>query len=305
MEPQEIDLIRDAALQIEGKDLETAYRLMSLAHKHRPHGNLIKNKKESYKKQIQINNGPTNVHFGVHKTATTFIQENLECITDNQFQYTKLDNFREKIKTSGYLNYLNTLDWKKMTLISDENMIGGNGTILTGSLYPDFRKRAERFLFPFKNRDLINVFISIRPITSFLPSQYCEYLRWHAYMPYEKFTAKTTVTKLKWIDVLHDTIRHNSDLKFHIFDFSNFGKNKEILLSKLSFGLMQQCNRSIQPSRASFTHREIWSLSHQSHASTSDQKFDPHTPEEKRLSALNYQQDIEGLAGFDNVHITQ
>ena len=70
-------------------------------------------------------------------------------------------------------------------------MIGDNGTILTGRLYPNLKSNINKFINPFKNRKLVNIFISIRQMTSFLPSTYCEYLRWNKYISYNNFTSKT------------------------------------------------------------------------------------------------------------------
>jgi hypothetical protein len=301
----EVEIVRDAALSIEDTDLEMAYQLMCLANRYRPQGNFIKRKKDHYKQGLQIDNGPVNIHLGAHKTATTYIQENLELVNDSHFQYTQLDVFREKTKGKKYFNYLNSLDWTKNTLISDENIIGDNGTILTGSLYPDFKRNSDKILSHLKNRELINLFISIRPFTAFLPSQYCEYLRWNKYLSYRDFTAKTDVAELKWIDVLHDTIQHNKDLTFHIFDFCYFSKNKNTLLSHLSVGYKKTCDSSIQPSRASLTYKELCNLSNHADYSASEAKFDPHSAEEKRLSALHYQQDIGRLAELPNATMIQ
>ena len=103
------------------------------------------------------------MHFGVHKTGTTYIKENLEKIVDPAFHYTKLKDFRKLRRGGRYLAYLKTLDYEKRIVISDENMIGSNRTILSsGFLYPDLKSKINTFINPFKNRHLVNIFISIR-----------------------------------------------------------------------------------------------------------------------------------------------
>ncbi len=303
MEQNEVNLVRDAALLIEDVNLELAYDLMCLAGKYRSDGQFIKNKIHQYKKKLQVNNGLVNIHFGVHKTATTYIQKNLELITDKNFHYNKLSKFRKGIKSLGYLGYLRSLDWNKKVVISDENMIGNKGTILTGALYPNFKTNINKYLFPFNNRDLVNVFLSIRPMTSFLPSLYCEYLRWNKYISYKDFTSKVDVNKLSWFDVLHEGISCNKDLNFYIFDFCKFDESKHYLLNKLSFGLKSHCDQSIKRSRASFTYREISRLSNGGFFSDSDKKFDPHTEEEKKISLINYENDFAELIKYSNVII--
>ena len=96
------------------------YRLMRLAQKCNPNLSFINRKINQYEeKLIQVNNGLVNIHFGVHKTATTYIQENLELIIDQKFHYTQLDEFRKSLKELGYPGYLRSLDWSKKIVISD------------------------------------------------------------------------------------------------------------------------------------------------------------------------------------------
>ena len=251
----------------------------------------------------QIENGPVNIHFGVHKTATTFLQDNLCLIDDPTFQYTPLKKFREIIRRSSYLDYLGTLDWSRNVLISDENMIGGNGTILSGKLYPEFAVRAARHLEPFKKRSLINVYITIRPMTSFLPSQYCEYLRRNKYLSYEDYTKKVKITKMSWFNVLNEFIEENEDLNITVFDFNYFVDYKHLWLKELSFGLGQEFDENINPSRSSFTYQELNELSDGEYGSNSSEKFDPHSAEEKRLSKETYCRDLDFLKSMPNVTI--
>lgn len=297
----EIDLIRDVALSIEDLDIDAAYKLMRLAQKYRPQGNYIGEKVNEYQNKLQIDNGSVNLHFGLHKTATTYIQENLEQIDNPAFHYTKLDEFRLLLKKQGYYKYLKSLDFNKRILISDENLIGGNGTALSGSLYPDLSSRINKILYPYKNRELLTIYISIRPITSFLPSQYCEYLRWNKYISYDDFTRKINVSKVLWTDVLKETLIFNNDLQFNIFNFEKFNEGKNELLEKLSFGIKNKCDQTIKPSRESFTYKELSNLSNGTLSYESNSKFDPHTKEEKEASMLNYRSDIFELAKYSNV----
>ena len=251
--------------------------------------------------ESKFNNGLVNIHFGVHKTATTYIQQNLEKICDPTFSYCKLADFRKFRREKGYLGFLNILDYEKKNVISDENMIGDNGTILTGRLYPNLKSNINKFINPFKNRKLVNIFISIRQMTSFLPSTYCEYLRWNKYISYNNFTSKTSVQNLRWMDVLSDTIIFNDDINFYLFDFTHFSEKKNSLLSKLSFEFMTDCSPSVKRSRSSFTNKEIYQLSEGKSLCMDDKKFDPHTEAEKDLSAKIYKDDLETLSKLPNV----
>ena len=302
MQSKEIDLIRDVALSIEDINLVAAYNLLCLAQKYRPNGPQIKEKIKAYLKELQVDNGPVNIHLGVHKTATTYIQQNLEQIVDPTFHYTKLNEFRLFIKRHGYIKYLKSLDFTQQVVISDENLIGGNKTALKGSLYLNLSSNVNNLLLPLKNRELLKIYI---PMTTFLPSQYCEYLRHNTYIPYDRFIKKMNIATLSWSDILNETMLSNDDISFTIFNFENFSTSKDKLLKELSFGLKTQCDATIKPSRVSLTYRELSQMSNGALTNLSDSKFDPHTKEEKEASMINYQSDLLKLSQYKNVTLLQ
>lgn len=53
VDQKHVDLIRDAALRIEGQDLQMAYELMTLAHAGRPSGRFILAKMQQYERRLQ------------------------------------------------------------------------------------------------------------------------------------------------------------------------------------------------------------------------------------------------------------
>ncbi len=302
MNNYEIDLLRDTAILLEDTNIEAAYHLMKTAHKHRSNGPMINKKIASYKQQLQVDNGLLNIHLGAHKTATTYLQEHLASITDPSFYYADLQALRKAIKHTGFFNFISTFDWNKSTVISDENLIGKNNTILTGQLYPYFMEYTDKYLSPFKNRDLINIFITIRPMTEFIPSQYCEYLRKNSYMHYQDFVSHIHVPTHSWHRVLHKTVTANPDISFKLFDFTKFAECKDSLIKELSFNNLPTCNKTILPSRPSFTYQEISILSKGTVNFDSTEKFSPHTDEEKQLSLETYQKDIQALAQYPNIN---
>jgi len=84
---KDIDTLRDIALTLEMQgDFIRALKLMEVASKHRPGGNLISRKIIEYHRKIQLNHyvpidypkfKTCHLHIGVHKTATTYLQEHL------------------------------------------------------------------------------------------------------------------------------------------------------------------------------------------------------------------------------------
>ncbi len=306
MRPNEIDTIRDAALFLEDKNIELAYELMSIAGKYRPKGQFIKNKISEYKPLVKLNNSFINIHLGVHKTATTFIQENLDLINDPEFYYINLDKFREIRQKLGYYPFLRTIDWSKYIYVtlSDENLVGSNGTILTGKLYPQFGTLLDRYLRPFKNREKIKIFISIRPMVYFVPSQYCEYLRWNDFISYIEFTKQVEVHKMSWQDTLLRPIKEQSDITFYIFDFLKFKSSGLKLFQLLSFNKGVSFSQLVKPSRESFSNKYLFDLSGgDCFYKENDHKFSPHSKYEKKQSLEQYSQDLAKLKELSNVSI--
>lgn len=303
MKYYEINLIRDAALKLENVDTLTALRLMELAQTQRAQGSLINQKIDEYRTQLQVDNNEVNLHLGVHKTATTFLQEHLIQLDNPDFQYTGLKKFRSAKRNLGYFGYLHSLDWGKKTLISDENLIGGNGTLLSGRLYPSFHKTVDECLSGFKNRSLVTVYITIRPMTSFVPSQYCEHLRWSPYISYDEFTSRVDVKNLSWYEVLSEGIRAHSDIRFEIYDFRNFSDYKTQLLKRLSFELFDEFDPSITPSRESFGYEELVKLSEGKFSTRFEGKFNPHSPSDHEASLERYVDDLRKFESLNNVTV--
>lgn len=303
MNKTEIQLLVDSAIRLENVNLDVAIDLMRLAHRQIPNNRAIIQKLKEYESSSLINNGDIHIHFGVHKTATTYIQNQLELIIDPKLHYTNLKKFRKFLKNYGYVNYIKSFSNDSKVVISDENMIGNTGTVLTGTLYPKFKNNVQHFIKPFLNKKRIKIFITIRPMTSFLPSEYCEYLRWNPFITYEKYTSQIHILELNWFDVISESIIANPDIEFYILNFTNFSSNKNTFLKTLSFGFLEECSDEIPISRKSFSYSELHKLSNRKSYFESQDKFDPHSEEEKALSLINFQNDIDRLQGLKNVKI--
>lgn len=308
MNVKQIDLIRDAALKLEKIDLEMSYHLMKLAKEYRPNGKLINKKTSILEKKLLIDNGDLNIHLGVHKTASTFIQENIALSNKNgELYYTPLSNFRKKRYETSFINYLQTVDWSKKVLISDENLIGGNSSVYkTGYPYPDINKKTSDILKFFKNKELIKVFITIRPMSDFIPSQYCEYLRYNKYVDFDTFIKKCNkIEDLSWYDCLAKLIQENNDITFEIFDFEYLKNDMTIALKKLSFNNVNTVNESVKKSRSSFTFHDLYEMnpSLSNDYKNNYNKFNPFNESIKTNSKKTYFNDLEKIKKFPNVKL--
>lgn len=141
------------------------------------------------------------LHLGVHKTATTHLQQILQknCGGQEKFVYVDTESFRKaftqanrfvdnryatQIKT--YLNTLYTAKSKRL-LISEENIIG-EAKDMFGSqcLYPRAAQRLEKLSYFVTRFENSTIWLSIRSLDTFLPSLYSEYLRHWPYRPFDQ-----------------------------------------------------------------------------------------------------------------------
>ncbi|CAA0124417.1 Uncharacterised protein [BD1-7 clade bacterium] len=139
------------------------------------------------------------LHLGVHKTATTHLQQVLSINRGKQEEFVYIDNdsFRESFThanrfvddrhaeaINAYLKTFVALKSKRV-LISEENIIGEPKDIFgSKDLYPRAAERLAKLGEFVSGFDTHTIWLSVRSMDTFLPSIYCEYLR---HWPYKSF----------------------------------------------------------------------------------------------------------------------
>ncbi|MGL6260694.1 hypothetical protein [Vibrio sp. WXL210] len=266
-----------------------------------------------------------NIHFGVHKTATTYLQGQLKQsqvkLLDNSVEYVDFPNNRKKL-TSKFFGLVPTLKREDIVdgvqvdniIISEENLIGGVDTPLSGTLYPNLKSNVERMLSIFRH-DTVRVFITIRSFDGFLASLYCEYLRHYKFLSFDEYIQKMDLENLSWFECFKGLIKANPDVEFVVFDFSNFRIRKSMFLEQLSFGCLGEFSPSIPVSRSSITHEAISFLSKFPERSRDvlrkmeasgyifGEKYMPFDDEQRALFSTRLENDIKMLSKLDNVSV--
>lgn len=139
------------------------------------------------------------LHLGLHKTATTSLQEFLQANSGKLLQrgvrYIPLQRMRndvtplfcslDKNRRQKLANFLQEID-KETVLLSDENLIGAPGEISKGSLYSFARNRVETFCEDMREAR-ITLFLTLRDPHLFLSSMYSEYLRHNDFIRFDQF----------------------------------------------------------------------------------------------------------------------
>ena len=139
------------------------------------------------------------VHLGLHKTATTSLQEflaaNARPLLAGGASYPKLNRMRSDLTPlicsmakgdrAALQRFVDKVR-QPVLLLSDENILGAPGDILGGALYPFAENRIRKLCDQF-DRLPIALFVTLRAPAAFLGSMYCEYLRHNPYLRFEDY----------------------------------------------------------------------------------------------------------------------
>ncbi len=173
------------------------------------------------------------IHLGLHKTATTSLQEFLNDQSARMIQkgvrYIPLQRMRtdvtplfctlEKGKRTKLSKFLEEIEHETV-LLSDENLIGTPGELTTGGLYPYARNRVELFCETQKN-SRITLFLTLREPHFFLTSMYSEYLRHNEFVPFAQYIAGFNVQEFSYRKIFGWLLRLPSNTKVRIIPFEN------------------------------------------------------------------------------------
>ncbi|WP_221793734.1 hypothetical protein [Oceanobacter mangrovi] len=299
----DIATMKDIFLLLEEKHPTAAYDLLKIIQKNRPNSPLIQTR-------LSIDSLPDaasrhyNIHIGIHKTATTFLQQQLEISFKNdlEIKYIPLNQLRNWRKKKGFYFILEHLQGYKKSIISDENIIGSAAMIKSGQLYTKVFSQVSRYINS-TGKNNTTVFISLRSYHAFLTSIYCEYLRHNPFIRFSIYIQKIIPDTISWYEVFSPLIFKYPEVEFQIFNFDNFEKNKTTLLKNISFGQVSEFSPDIPVSRATFSEYEIAQLSGDKEfiESASHSRFQPFSEQEIADGKARFQQDLERFAELPNV----
>jgi hypothetical protein len=139
------------------------------------------------------------IHLGLHKTATTslqeFLQGNAGKLLRRGVRYIPLQRMRtdvtplfwsvDKSRRAKLTELLDAID-QETVLLSDENLIGTPGELTQGGLYTYAGNRVRTFCEDMKD-SRITLFLTLREPHLFLTSMYSEYLRHNDFVSFEQF----------------------------------------------------------------------------------------------------------------------
>lgn len=173
------------------------------------------------------------LHLGLHKTATTalqeFLQKNSANLLHHDVRFIPLQRMRadvtpllatvDKARRSKLFALLESFPNKRI-LLSDENILGNPGDIMSGALYPFARNRVETFCEEAGSRP-VHLFLTLREPGAFLTSMYCEFIRHNEFLPFEEYIAQFDVDGFSYAQVFRWLKRLPKNARVHVIPFES------------------------------------------------------------------------------------
>ena len=164
------------------------------------------------------------LHIGLHKTATTAIQDFLESqqvqLEGRGVRYISRAQWRSENRPGPAKRLANQVKTgaSETLLLSEENLIGTPREFAEGGVYPESRKRLYALLSQVGNIP-VDIIIVFRDPCRFLVSIYCEYVRNNHFMPFAEFIARHDVERFSWRRVFSWLYETPSNVRVHGLPF--------------------------------------------------------------------------------------
>jgi len=226
------------------------------------------------------------LHLGVHKTATTYIQDSLKRsiakLDAHRIGYVPLEEMRKTVtpnirrKTaelrSAVAGILARFQGYDTLILSDENIAGGvNDPLQHNALYPNSRGNLERLLENLGGHQ-IEVYIALRSYDSFLASMYSEVLRHHPFVTFYEYTATLSGDDVSWHPIIQDLTKVVNPSQMILWDFADFRQiGDQIFDSMLGAPLAAELDRPTGSVRDSLSAKAIAALTALRHALSNEE----------------------------------
>jgi mRNA-degrading endonuclease YafQ of YafQ-DinJ toxin-antitoxin module len=202
------------------------------------------------------------IHLGAHKTASTFIQEQLRYnkdtlknegiyyvplwVTRGQFlqKFHAIVKNEDNVDNDVYTELRRqifkevevTVPQSKLhtIIISDENILGGLGLLArTGEMYTNIEKRISIVKRIFDG-DNVKIFFSIRDYNSFYASAYSEAFRSSDYRKdFESFTNHLKILNNSWLNIINCLSNNFDKENIWLWKYEDFKNNEHTIIKKI------------------------------------------------------------------------
>ena len=182
------------------------------------------------------------LHLGLHKTASSHLQTLLQ-MSSGRFpestEYIPNPIVRQNLtfeynakKACAFFESVASLDAKNI-IISEENICGHSyGFFHNTEFYADLEKHLDRLDFLNDMFDTIDIWVSIRDQATFIPSIYCEALRWGKFQGLDKLLAGNF--HQSWVPVIKTISSAFEKARVRVLLYENYHENLPELFEALT-----------------------------------------------------------------------
>jgi len=271
------------------------------------------------------------LHLGVHKTASTHLQRVLSDTfrDDDRVMYIGPSEFRKFTKWKKGENCFD-VDYSRAYLeknssvaenliLSEENICGDTFDAFDNDrLYENISQRLNSLSEFFNAFEEIEIFVTIRNPATYLPSVYCEALRWRAYRPFsDLYHGKHNQS---WVPVIKDILQALPGRKINVMAYENYREDLTNIL-KMMGAVTPVALKSERVVRPSFVSRSIKVMEPISRyipkriqpqflfivdfflRKVDAKKFQPFSRDEVDVLSTRYRRDIEELSQLTNINL--
>ncbi|KAA9130266.1 hypothetical protein F3N42_13080 [Marinihelvus fidelis] len=181
------------------------------------------------------------LHIGLHKTATTSIQDYLQAnqaalaaagvgyVGRKQWRAGAAPGKHSGQRLKGWMASCK----EPVLMLSEENLIGVPRDFSVGRVYPRARKRI-RSLLGVTGELPVDLVLVLRNPARFLVSIYCEYVRNNHYVPVESFLGQHDLREFSWRQVFDWLTDLPEQVRVHLIPFEpEFGGGVDRIVGQL------------------------------------------------------------------------
>lgn len=201
------------------------------------------------------------LHVGVHKTATTYLQQyllqNHGTLAQEGLAYWPMENIRAQFKLAwdqqmqdrhsrrkrlgtrirGDLTLTPMREWfdlDRNILLSEENLLGEGSDFFNGSIYPDAKARLTLLAKALPENQLLEVWLCLRSYPDFLASMYGEAARfWHVPSP-ETFAERHANPAGSWPRLVDHVRAALPQARLHIWAYEDFRRLEPCIIEGMT-----------------------------------------------------------------------
>ena len=188
------------------------------------------------------------LHIGVHKTASTHLQEliwrNNSLLSEYGIRFYRPVEMRKKVtpnicgvannnessktKLKEAINEIIFQNNFKRIILADENFIGDTrGIYINGSIYPNVVERLKVIRDYLPAEEVKQIYVCFRDYGEYIPSSYCEFIRHNNFVEFGKYVEKFDYSISYWLRLVTEIGDFFPDSSIYVWNYAKYREIEE------------------------------------------------------------------------------